>query len=32
MTLSGEELAYLLGGTRIELKLKRTDIFSRKTG
>ena len=32
MTLTGEELAYLLGGTRIELKLKRTDIFSRKTG
>ena len=30
MSLSGEELAYLLGGTRIELKLKRTDIFSRK--
>jgi len=32
MALSGEELAYLLGGTRVELKLKRTDIFSRKIG
>jgi len=30
MTLSGDELAYLLGGTRVELKLKRTDVFERK--
>jgi transposase len=30
MTLTGEELAYLLGGTRIELKLKRNEVFERK--
>jgi len=30
MTLTGEELAYLLGGTRVELKLRRTDVFGRK--
>ena len=30
MTLSGEELAYLLGGTRVELKLKRNEVFERK--
>ena len=30
MTLSGDELAYLLGGTRVELKLKRTDVFDRR--
>ena len=31
MTLSGEELSYLLGGTRVELKLKRNEVFERKT-
>ena len=30
MTLTGEELSFLLGGTRIELKLKRTEVFERK--
>jgi len=30
MSLTGEELSYLLSGTRVELKLKRTDVFSRK--
>ena len=30
MTLTGEELAYLLGGTRVELKLKRNEVFERK--
>ena len=30
MILSGEELAYLLGGTRVELKLKRNEVFERK--
>ena len=30
MVLTGEELAYLLGGTRIELKLKRNEVFERK--
>ena len=30
MTLSGEELSFLLGGTRIELKLKRAEVFERK--
>ena len=29
MTLTGEELSFLLGGTRIELKLKRTEVFER---
>lgn len=31
MMLTGEELSYLLGGTRIELKLKRNEVFERKT-
>ena len=31
MMLTGEELAYLLGGTRVELKLRRTDVFERKS-
>lgn len=26
MTLTGEELSFLLGGTRVELKLKRTEV------
>jgi transposase len=30
MMLTGEELSYLLGGTRIELKLKRSEVFERK--
>jgi transposase len=30
MTLTGEELSYLLGGTRIELKLSRKEVFERK--
>jgi hypothetical protein len=30
MTFTGEELAYLLGGTRVELKLKRNEVFERK--
>jgi transposase len=30
MTLTGEELTYLLGGTRIELKLRRNEVFERK--
>lgn len=30
MGLTGEELSYLLGGTRIELKLKRNEVFERK--
>ena len=30
MTLTGEELSYLLGGTRVELKLKRNEVFERK--
>ena len=30
MLLSGEELSYLLSGTRIELKLKRSEVFERK--
>jgi len=30
MVLTGEELSYLLGGTRIELKLKRNEVFERK--
>jgi transposase len=29
MLLTGEELSYLLGGTRIELKLKRSEVFER---
>jgi transposase len=30
MSLTGEELSYLLGGTRVELKLKRNEVFERK--
>ena len=30
MMLTGEELSFLLGGTRIELKLKRNEVFERK--
>ena len=30
MTLTGEELSYLLSGTRIELKLKRKEVFERR--
>jgi len=30
MTLSGEELTYLLSGTRVELKLKRNEVLERK--
>jgi len=30
MPLTGEELSYLLGGTRVELKLKRDEVFERK--
>ena len=30
MSLSGEELSYLLGGTRVELKLRRSEVFERK--
>lgn len=30
MTLTGEELSYLLSGTRVELKLKRNEVFERK--
>ena len=31
MVLSGEELTVLLGGVRVELKLKRNEVFERKT-
>ena len=31
MVLSGEELSVLLGGVRVELKIKRKEIFDRKT-
>ena len=31
MTLTGEELSYLLGGTRVELKLKRNEVFEHRT-
>ena len=31
MTLTGEELSYLLGGTRIELKIKRNEVKERRT-
>lgn len=27
MTLTGEELSYLLGGTQVELKLRRNEVF-----
>jgi transposase len=30
MPLTGEELSYLLGGNRIELKLRRNEVFERK--
>jgi transposase len=30
MTLSGEELSYILGGTRVELKLKRNEVYERR--
>jgi transposase len=30
LTLNGEELATLLGGVRVELKLKRREVFERK--
>ena len=30
MALTGEELAFLLGGTRVELKLKRNSVFERQ--
>jgi transposase len=30
MTLTGEELSYLLGGTRVELKLKRREIKEKR--
>jgi len=30
MSLTGEELTYLLSGTRVELKIKRNEIFERK--
>ena len=30
MTLSGEELSYILVGTRIELKLKRNEVYERR--
>jgi len=31
MVLTGEELSYLLGGTRVELKLKRNEIFEHRS-
>ena len=31
MTLTGEELSYLLGGTRVELKIKRNEVKERRT-
>jgi transposase len=30
MVLSGEELSVLLGGVRVELKIKRNEVFERK--
>lgn len=30
MTLTGEELSYLLGGTQVELKLRRNEVFERR--
>jgi transposase len=30
MALTGEELTYLLSGTRVELKLRRNEVFERK--
>jgi len=32
MTLTGEELSILLGGARVELKLKRNEVFERQVG
>ena len=32
MTLTGEELTILLGGARVELKLKRNEVFERQVG
>jgi hypothetical protein len=31
MTLTGEELCIMLSGTRVELKLKRSEVTERKT-
>ena len=30
MTLSGEELNFLLGGAKVELKLRRNEVFARR--
>lgn len=30
MTLTGEELSYLLGGTRVELKIRRNEVTQRR--
>ena len=30
MTLTGEEMSYLLGGTRVELKIRRNEVNQRK--
>ena len=30
MTLSGEELNFLLGGAKVEMKLRRTEVFERR--
>ena len=30
MALTGDELAYMLGGTQVELKLKRDTVFERR--
>ena len=30
MVLTGEELSYLLGGTSVQLKIKRNEVFERK--
>jgi len=30
MTLTGEELKYLLGGAKVELKLRRKEVFERR--
>jgi transposase len=30
MAFSGEELSYILGGTRVELKLKRNEVYERR--
>ena len=31
MTLTGEELSILLGGAKVELKLRRNEVFERRT-